>query len=86
MANKYEIISHNTALAQFYETKQYEEMAKVIYATLAAANGTSVEEERLKILKPLPDVTVEQSHSHYYNNRKNKKRNGLYKKWQIELK
>ena len=58
MANKYEVISNYTALAQFFEAGKFEDMAKVIYATLAAANGTTVEEERAKIIKPLPEADI----------------------------
>ena len=53
MANKIETVTAFTALAGFYEKQDYEMLGKIIYATLAAANGTTPESERAEILKPL---------------------------------
>jgi predicted nucleic acid-binding protein len=52
MANKIETVTSMTAWAELYEAKRYDALGKAIYATLAAANGTTPEEERAKILKP----------------------------------
>ena len=51
--NKIETVTSFTALAGYYEADNKDMIGKIIYATLAAANNTTPEEERAKILKPL---------------------------------
>ncbi|MCL2035869.1 MAG: hypothetical protein FWG83_00585 [Oscillospiraceae bacterium] len=52
MANRVEIVSDYTKLAILFEEKNYAAIGKVIYTTLATANGTTPDEERKKILTP----------------------------------
>jgi len=59
MANKIETVTSFTALAGYYEAKDMKMLGKIIYATLAAANGTTPEQERRKVLQPMEDIEPE---------------------------
>ena len=59
MANKIETVTCFTGLAGYYEEKNYEMIGKIIYNTLAAANGTTPAVERAKIINPLPEAEKE---------------------------
>ena len=55
MANKIETVTSFTGLAELYEEKKYDAIGRIIYATLAAANGTTPELEREKIVAHMRD-------------------------------